>query len=156
MAITNKDYYCPTCGNEETHSTNHHGEIYCRCLKCGAGTLYCKEETFKGREYVNARMCRYRYNLENKHERAAYAAMLDSLAASGVRCFGVLETPQTAKAELSHAGGVFLRLYKPFLWEGQYVSNVGRLHAWKEYIYPNKNIKEGYFLEITEYAGKEE
>ena len=31
--ITAKRYKCE-CGHEETHSTNHYGEIYCHCVKC--------------------------------------------------------------------------------------------------------------------------
>jgi len=29
-----KTYKCSECGHESSHSTNHYGEIYCRCSGC--------------------------------------------------------------------------------------------------------------------------
>lgn len=33
--ISSKLYRCTDCGVEEHHSTNHYGDIYCKCRKCG-------------------------------------------------------------------------------------------------------------------------
>lgn len=32
--ITSKKYCCSECGREESHSTNHYGQIYVRCGGC--------------------------------------------------------------------------------------------------------------------------
>lgn len=32
--VTTKTYKCLECNHESQHSTNHYGQIYCRCNNC--------------------------------------------------------------------------------------------------------------------------
>lgn len=43
-----KPYFCPKCGHEEEHGTNHWGEIYCACHSCGNVGLECLEPVPEG------------------------------------------------------------------------------------------------------------
>jgi hypothetical protein len=154
VPITVKLYRCPTCGHEEEHSTNHTGEIYCNCKACGNSPLYCAEvDPFEGRPFVTARLVCYRFTLEDDQQRKQYAELKSKLRQEhGYKVFASLDySPAGHKHLFSFAAwrehdGETVRLYDPEQFTNQYVSNLGRVFDWKEAIYPNRKIKEGYYL----------
>lgn len=148
MKITVKTYYCPACGNEEQHSTNHYGEIYCHCKKCGNGVLYCKEvEQPKpdGKCQINF----YRFNIEDKTEADQYKNLKKQLTAKGYKVFDTFTTHSAFEAIRQH-DGKNIDLFKVKQFDNQIVSSIGRVFYWFEAIWPNKKIKSGYYLENIE------
>jgi hypothetical protein len=141
-----KTYVCGLCGTEIDTYTNHFGEIYTPCKKCGNGILYCKgNEPAKGLE---TKLTVYRYNIENHEEAKAYKALKNELKAKGFKLFdsissvkyGYFDNLRTHETALLNTDSIF---------DNQWVSNLGRLHDWYEEIYQNKKIKEGYYLTLT-------
>lgn len=148
MKIAKRVYYCPMCGHDEVHETNHQGEIYCPCKACGSSPLYCREiDSHAGVPFITAILHAYRFNIENPDDKQAYSVLCDSLKAIGFRKFKVLTEYRTSQAEASHDGEK-VKLFNPDQWPDQYVSNIGRLHQWKEGHVPNPSIKAGYYLEL--------
>lgn len=149
--ITEKPYVCPLCHRESKHQTNHHGEIYVRCINCGSGVLYCKTDAAliakrEAKRIHGVDLCYYKFNLSDPVQHEAYAALCGVLDKNGFEKF----------TSVNLAGGRFfdcikeipwVTIYEPDTFEGQYITNYGRLHDWYEAIYPNLDIKEGYFLE---------
>lgn len=159
MKIARRLYYCPVCGNEEPHETNHTGEIYCNCRACGNSPLYCREgDGNAGRPFKLVTLRVYRFNLENPADRRDYNELREALSRRGLTCHKVLDhgfgRPAGSKYLFSfdaiavHTGETF-KVYDPEQFKGQYVSDIGRVHDWYETIYPNNKIKAGYWLEFA-------
>jgi len=143
-AYSIKDYYCPVCNNIESHGTNHFGEIYSRCKNCDNSVLYCKsaerpepDETFV--------FLTYRFNMEYKPERELYETLKEQMKNFGYEKFNVWGTHEHSVALQNHHGR-HIGIFSPEKFESQYVSTIGRVHNWFEFIFPNKNIKTGYYL----------
>lgn len=150
--VTTKTYYCPLCGNEEPHSTNHIGEIYCNCKKCGNSPLYCRDMDYSKLEYKEAIIHYYRFSTDQSRQLNQYEILKDYLGnILKYKLFDAIwpNIHQTMQGIMLNDLEI-IKLYKPFQWEDQFVSSIGRVHKWKEAIYPNKKIKEGYWLEILE------
>jgi hypothetical protein len=146
LKIASRKYFCPTCGNEEMHSTNHQGEIYCHCKKCHSSPLYCAEiDAHAGLPFRTAVLHCYRFYLENEDERQAYHALRAQL--EGVHCHEVLMLGGEFAAESKHDGKT-VKLFNPETWPDQFVSDIGRLHRWKQYVVENPRVKMGYWLEL--------
>lgn len=144
MKIQDRLYYCPVCNTESTHQTNHEGEIYVTCKVCKAGVLY-----FKGGdlgEYIETKIHGYRFNIDNPDEREVYLSLKDSL--DGRKCFDARHEPGATDLKILGQQDI-VRLYTRQIFDNQWISNFGRLHDWFEAIYPNKKIKEGYYLDMT-------
>lgn len=140
LPIASRQYYCPVCDHREKHSTNHVGEIYCHCRRCGNSPLYCAEaDAHAGLPYREAVLRCYRYDISDP----AYKALLAQL--SGVECFRASCEYRSLEALRRHDGET-VRLYEPDQWPDQFVSNIGRLHRWFEAVCPNWRVKTGYYL----------
>jgi hypothetical protein len=151
MPITLKQYYCPTCGNQENHSTNHYGEIYCNCRKCGNSPLYCSEvNSHEGLPFLNATIHFYSFDIGTEEGARGYSELSrylnQDLDYKGKK-FAVLTQYKEWQAVKSH-DGESIKLYNPDQFDNQFVSNIGRVFYWKEAVYPNRDIKDGYYLVI--------
>jgi hypothetical protein len=166
-----KTYYCPLCGNKEDHSTNHTGEIYTGCRKCGHSVLYC-EQTELAEPFIEVKLHAYRFDFECsrihhgisyetwskkrkplcdrcKHAYDAYLELRRFLETqSRFKCFNVLAKHSEVEALKAHDGEI-IQLYKASQFEDQYVSNIGRVHNWFEAVFPNDKVKAGYYLEFS-------
>jgi hypothetical protein len=152
MQIANRLYYCPVCGNEEPHVTNHTGEIYTACRRCANLGLYCKEvDEFAGLPCKEAVLRVYCFNLEETYEAARYKQLCRLREAEGRKPFEVLWESKAFDAVRRHDGRV-VRLYHELV-KGQFVTDLGRLHSWKQAVFPNRRIKAGYYLEGPEPPG---
>lgn len=158
MKIAKREYYCPMCKQKEMVSTNHQGEIYSPCKGCGSCVRYCAEiDSFAGLPYRTATFRAYRLFLEGSYlvpareQRMHYTDLTRHLTGKGYTVFKVLMTHAGSEVEKTYDGET-VRLYHFDQWTDQFVSNIGRLHYWKEYVFPNKNIKAGYYLEIHDEA----
>lgn len=158
MKFATRQYYCPTCGHEEKHGTNHIGEIYCDCRACGNSPLYCVESDMQTRPAeATATLHAYRFNLET--DREAYLAFCQRMTEEfHYTKFNVLDHGYCRPAGFKHLfsmaawtphDGETVKLFNLGQFERQYVSNLGRVHDWYETIYPNRKIREGYWLEKT-------
>ena len=146
MKITNKLYYCPVCNNEENHSTNHFGEIYTSCRKCGNSVLYCKENVEKlSNPDKQAKIIFYHFNVEKENEKEAYFNLKTELKNKGYKIFNVITEYKSIQALKSHDQKI-ISIYDFTQFDNQYVTDIGRVFNWYEAVYPNKRIKEGYYL----------
>jgi hypothetical protein len=142
-----RPYYCPACGNNEDHGTNHIREIYCNCKNCGNSLLYCAFASFENEPFEEAKMFAYRYSIDKPEDARNYALLCAKLRNKGYKLFDTIAINSlTMKAMCEHAGEV-IQLYKVDQFDNQFVSNIGRVHYWAEAIYPNRNVKEGYWIE---------
>jgi len=143
-----RQYQCPVCDNIENHGTNHFGEIYCHCKKCGNSVLYCIEpEAIKEREQRNTNKCvlhYYRFDISDKEQAAQYKEFCTRLAGLGLTKWDYISNDRIS--EMQKFDGKELTIYDKGQFDNQYVSDAGRLFNWKEQIYPNKKIKNGYYL----------
>ncbi len=146
MKITNKKYRCPVCGNEEMHSTNHFGEIYTRCKKCHNTGMYCVDQNqFAGVPYVNAVVKFYRLDISNADEKALWDMTNEVMDYKGYKKFSCwMDWDQMQALRQWH--NKTIKLYNIGQWDNQITSNMGRAFYWFEAVYPNKDIKEGYYL----------
>jgi len=149
--ISNKNYYCPTCGNKEIHQTNHFGEIYCHCKNCGNSPLYCSEQdTHKDLPFISATLRYYQYDLNNVSENKTYHELVKELKQRGYEVFAAIPYNFKQYKALKEHNDKKIKLYNPCQFDNQYVSDIGRVFKWKEAQYPNPRIKEGYYLDIKE------
>lgn len=146
MKVTKKEYYCPVCGKTEMVSTNHYGEIYSGCKSCGNSVLYCAEGEGKGKPDGKCKIVFYHFNLDNEFEREQYKQLRNNLSNKGYRKFDTYEKYQSYKAFKEHDGRE-VNVYKKDQFDNQYVSDIGRIFDWYEYIWDNKNVIDGYYLE---------
>ena len=153
--ISYKKYQCQVCKNIEEHQTNHFGGIYVNCKNCGHNGLSCIEpeaiEATKNNPVIVTKLHKYRYDISDKEQSEEYKALHKRLKAAGFKFFNVWETanhiyfdnlPDTIAIDIS------------YVFDDQWNSNAGRVHDWYESIYPNKKIKNGYWLELTEEHAK--
>jgi hypothetical protein len=148
--ISNKQYQCLVCKNIETHSTNHFGDIYCSCRKCGNSGLSCIEpeavEAAKQISTIETRLHKYSYDISDPTQQNEYKSLCKELKRKGLKLFDSIN---------SHKWEYWQNLPKTVLVETDYVfdnqwnSTAGRVMDWAEDIYPNKKIKRGYWLELT-------
>lgn len=150
--ISVKNYKCLVCGNEERHSTNHFGEIYCTCKKCKSMGLECMEETAinsrKILEKVSAKIYFYEFNLTNELEKEGYKNLCNSLKEKEYKKFHVISEYSSWSAfqkTVNELNGN-VEITEPKTFEGQFISNVGRIHDWYEKYIPNKYLKIGYYI----------
>lgn len=158
MEYKQRLYGCPVCGWQKEIGTNHTGEIYVECGNCRNSPLYFAEKDMNaGREYGLAVLHYYRYDLSDEVSDApAYRELRARLKAQGFKVWKEPDrTPYKPGADVrayERHNGATVRLYDPAQFDNQYVSNLGRLHQWKEATYLNKKIKEGYWLELHQDA----
>lgn len=144
--ITVKNYYCPACGNEEKHSTNHFGEIYCSCKKCKNTVLYCKDiETLKPDS--ECKIIFYQFNIEEENEIKNYKQLKKELTAKGYKMFNAIKE-YSAFETLKQHNKKNIGLYNIGQFDNQIISTIGRVFYWFEAVFPNKKIKSGYYLEF--------
>lgn len=141
LKVAVRDYVCPVCGNEEEHSTNHEGEIYCNCKKCGNMGLYFKQDS---RQFVPMfSLTYYRLDVGNPQEEAEYKEIVKKMDS---KCFNVLVNPRSTFLDHLKNKKV-ISVHEPKTFDDQFITDSGRLHKWFEAVYPNRDIKEGYFLQ---------
>jgi hypothetical protein len=142
-------YYCPVCKNVENHTTNHEGEIYCHCERCGNNPLFCGEaealDELASRPFVNAVLKCYSFDVGTVEGAEQHLNLSAALRAARCECFKVLSEYRSREA-LSKHDGALVRLYKPFQWKDQFACSIGRLHRWHEAVVPNRAVKSGYYL----------
>lgn len=149
--ISTKQYQCLVCKNIEQHSTNHFGEIYCSCKKCGNRSLQCIEpQAVKARASnpaIATKLHKYRFNIENAEEKKQWEELKRTLKNKGLKLFNAISgvshkyfdlLPEIATIDTS------------YVFDNQWNTDAGRLFDWYMEIYPNNKIKQGYWLELTE------
>lgn len=156
MKITRKEYRCPTCGNLETHSTNHFGEIYCACKKCGAIVLYCNEPyaiaDFEERAQCKVMIHWYLFRINDEHQLSPYMELSKGLRdLKYPRNNGYV--PYSYRTALKEHVGKEITVYNKDTYQNQFISSVGRLHHWQEFPWDNHDLREGYWLEFVKAGG---
>mgnify|MGYP001394995778 CR=1 FL=1 len=144
--IAYRTYYCGICGTTSEQQTNHTGEIYVACSKCGNDVLYCKTQKFS-KTYENAELVYYSFDISQDSERAAYEILTRQLQAEyKYEKFTCIMPKQSIY--MNYISKIQYRTIKLFeeVCAGQFVSDIGRLHNWYEAVYPNDFIKIGYYL----------
>lgn len=143
-----REYKCPVCGNIEKHGTNHFGEIYCPCKKCKNSVLYCNEpealEAREQRKQDKAVLTYYRFDISQPVQATQYKALCSQLQAQGLTKWDFVGLDRMT--EMEQHNGKEVTIYDKDTFDNQYISDIGRLFNWKEQIYPNKKIKNGYYL----------
>lgn len=97
----------------------------------------------------------YNYDLTKPHEKQAYQTLCNAMEAQGVRCF---ESWGNGSHYLPRLDGVTVELETKFLFNNQWntapipgVSEKGyRLFDWAQDHLPNKKIKRGHYLDLTD------
>lgn len=152
-----RPYYCPLCGTKSEQGTNHIGSIAVECKTCKHGTQYCDlpeaHEIRKSQVIASALLTHYRYSMDNPEEKEAYEKMVSMLTSVN---FEKLETEQgpyvfrwvDVNKYKEHEGKEISITYEFGGSPKQYVSSIGRVYDWEEFVYPNKNIKAGYYIEL--------
>jgi hypothetical protein len=88
----------------------------------------------------------YRYWLENPEERAEYEEMCARLKKDGLKKFPILSFQRDKKFKVVPG---YVRLETNYIFSNQWNSETQRLMDWSETVFPNKNVKEGYYLKQT-------
>lgn len=146
MKIKTKNYICLVCGNEEKHATNHRGDIYCNCRKCGNGQLSIKGTKPKG---IETEIKHYWFDISKPEEAEQWKQLKQARKAAGAKLFEAIGAENFKYWEC-------LRLLKTvhletnYVFDNQWNSSAGRLFDFYCGIVPNKKIKRGYYLELTE------
>ncbi len=104
----------------------------------------------------------YRFDVSEESEREAHNALCEKLRARGLRCFNVLASASSKehrahRAAILSRDGKTIELETKHLFDNQwntapipgYSENGLRVFDWYESIFPNENIKEGYYLDQT-------
>ena len=101
----------------------------------------------------------YKFDIRNDAEYAEYNALHSTLRAAGLECFRTL-APSPIGKEINHRAldGKEVELETKHLFDNQWNSAPGtggsengwRLFDWCEPIYPNENLRTGYWLEQTD------
>lgn len=144
-----REYFCPVCQNESQHSTNHEGEIYPGCRKCGSSVLYFKGDDREFKPMFNLK--KYRFDLSDEEQCLAYRKLESKLFDQGLTKFDSLVIPRQ-NIEFFNAleDNELLHIHDDECFEHQFISNRGRVHSWFEAIVPNKDTKVGYYLVINQ------
>jgi hypothetical protein len=155
--IARKKYKCSVCEAVTEHQTNHFGEIYCPCPMCGStNPLQCVEpEAIQAKadiKYVAVKITPYYFDVSGKENAKLYENLCENLQFKGLKMFRCISlTPHEARAafykKITELGEVHLALN--WITENQWSTQEGfRVFDWREEIYPNKKIKEGYYLDV--------
>lgn len=154
--LTNKQYECPLCKNKTTQYTNYFGEIYTLCKKCNNNQLYCiEEEAIKIREnrpQTKATILCYSFEFKTYKDWRRYETLIESIEDKGYNKFSIYCGTTTSFkqynliAEYEHKE---ITIYDKDTFENQYITEIGRLHNWAEFSYPNPNIIKGYYLHFN-------
>lgn len=147
--IIKKGYFCPVCKTISLHETNHCGEIYCGCKSCGNSPLYCSEtDMFKNLPFIEAKFKYYYLNMERDGDREEMEKIRENLRKVNFQKWTFTPLLPNQMRVYARYHDTMVKLYNPMQFANQYVSNIGRLFQWKEAIYPNSVIKNGYYLEF--------
>ena len=152
MLITTKRYWCPVCNYVDRISTNHYGEIYSRCKKCGASQpLQCVEpEANKDRPIITTTLHHYYFNLEDEGQKDEYMKLRLKLQKTRKLFATLTLEPHKTFKKFREYDGKEVHLYSDWVTNNQWASQEGlRIFDWQQAIYPNEKIKEGYYLDIT-------
>lgn len=153
--ISVKKYQCKVCKNIEEHATNHFGDIYCHCKNCKNNGLSCIEpeaiEATKLNAVIKTKLTQYRFNISNQDEKREYDKLKNELKEKGLKLFDVWDTHNRNYWENLPSE---IEIDTSFVFDNQWNSSAGRVFDWYEGIYPNKKIKQGYWLELTEEHAK--
>lgn len=150
MQITFKSYYCGICGTEEEIETNHYGEIYSPCKCCGNSVRACKENIETPNNKVTLHY--YRFDISEQQEKDKYDNLVKYLNDKNYKKPFLDVAPYcTSKFHLKWSyiakkDNSELNVYNQTQFDTQFVSDGIRLHQWCEALYPNKKIKEGYYI----------
>lgn len=163
MKITTKEYICPACGELSQNSTNHFGEIYVSCKKCNSTVLYCNEKEGKKnleqKKDAEAIIHFYYFDLSQDEwnngdeQKIEYTKILNKMKKENRKLFSspssfVIKKTLNKIFNRHSKQNIKVSIYDVNHFEEQYVSSVGRIHSWFETVYPNRNIKEGYYVEL--------
>ncbi len=149
--ISDKKYQCLVCGNVEIHSTNHFGEIYCNCKKCGNGGLECMEpeaiSSRKNNPVIVTKLHKYRFDISQPEQKKEYIALKAELKAKNYKLHDSISGIKHGYFDLLPCE---IKIDISYVFDNQWNSSAGRVFDWKEEIYPNNKIKQGYWLELTD------
>ena len=95
---------------------------------------------------LKTQLTNYNFDVRNADEKAAYAVLTKQLKREGLRLFDVHEFQ--AKGRITESQTV--ELETKHLFNNQWNTTDGRrIFDWFEVIYPNRNLKKGYYLTQT-------
>lgn len=143
--VSVKNYVCGLCGEESLHSTNHFGEIYTPCKKCGNGSLFCKGHEPTG---IETKINVYRFDTGMPEQLNEYKALKAMLKSKGYKLFDCISSKKWNYFNILKEHGA-AKISFEYVFDNQWNTNLGRLFDWYEEIYPNKKIKQGYYLSLT-------
>jgi len=167
MSMSNKPYKCADCGVEFETDTNHHKSTWNNCKVCrnqNSRSLCMTEEGSilreEGRTTITTQIVCYRYDVCRPDHRVAHELVLDTLAEMRTKLGGVLKCQANSTKLLVGKYGIEkcgetttsdIELNTDYLYDNQWLTPDGpRVFDSHEVIYPNKDIKEGYYLVITD------
>lgn len=155
MKIERRKYACPVCEHELVTSTNHTGEIYTPCKKCGCSVLHCIEpqavKDRNERKTVSARLVFFSHDISTEQGAKAWESIKDMLTSWGYEPFEAFqkhETGRTLRDVMQDDDMVRVYTHSIFGGRQQWITDRGRLHNWYMPIIENKRIKQGYYLEM--------
>ncbi|MDP2160431.1 MAG: hypothetical protein Q8K02_08120 [Flavobacterium sp.] len=155
MKITNKQYQCPACRYIYSIATNHFGETYGHCPKCKSNLpQQCIEleaiAIKRDKKYIQTIFHCYRFNILKENEENAYISLRETLAKTR-NLFASISTGQSEKYRAyKRLDNTIVNLDSEWITNNQWNTEEGfRVFDWSEPIYPNPNIKDGIYLDIT-------
>lgn len=157
MRYQQRLYRCSTCGGDYLTGTNHIGSHWGRCALCGSHSMKsCREpealEAVDRLPFSYAHIYYYRFDIGEPAQRAAYKALCKVLKDRGSVKFDSISPDHSDlyKKAIKPRDGMLTRVLLNWVTDNQWNTADGlRVFDWSEAIYPNKDIKEGAYLEIT-------
>ncbi|MCF6330991.1 MAG: hypothetical protein L3I99_05530 [Sulfurimonas sp.] len=151
MKYKDRNYICLACLKKYVVGTNHLLEIYTGCDYCNNSVLTCLEDDtqIKQREEEDVSIITYRFNIWNEEEKIEYEKLIEKLTNlnySNFSFYSRVPILMTLPKLLNKRNIKRINIYNKNTFKDQYISSVGRVHNWSEIIFPNENIKEGYYL----------
>ena len=145
--LKHRAYQCPVCKNEKMIETNHSGSIYTECKKCGSSGMYCLEKESNCFDFdSSAHMTTYKFDISITEDLILYKELMNYMESLEYKNFDTyIDTRLNYFRKYFKDGKVLIREVVCF--DSQYITDIGRLHNWQEFIVPNKNIKMGYYLD---------
>lgn len=86
---------------------------------------------------------KYYLNLDKEQDHQEYLKICERQ--KGVKLFNVLVSPRSTYLDQLPENEI-ISVHQAESFEDQFITNKGRLHTWFEAVYPNRRIKEGYYL----------
>jgi DNA-directed RNA polymerase subunit RPC12/RpoP len=163
-----KPYQCADCGHVFTTWTNHHGSTWWNCKKCHNQNSRSLCLTDEGKElrkveadnYIDAQLVFYNIHLDRgEGHRERYQWLLETLESMGTELWEVLKFQSGSVEELFKRYEItkddfevrHVKLSTDHLSANQWLIPEGpRVFDSHQIIYPNKNIKMGYYLKIND------